>query len=185
MDGALLKALNVLNKPGVIVTPTETVIGISCSALAEDQIDRIYQIKQRPNSKAFIVLVDSIKMIKDYSEEIGELEIEYLTSERPTTVILKKIKKLPINLIAKDGSLAFRITKHPDLKRMITELKVPIVSTSANISGNPTALLLKDVDKSILEAVDYSLNLQSNYKPSSQPSRIVKIQDSEVEIIRS
>ena len=184
MNRTLDEALNILQKPGVILTPTETVIGISCSALSENQISRIYKIKNRTSSKAFIVLVDSISMVEHYTKNINQLQKEYLNSEEPTTVILKDITGLPKNLIAEDGSLAFRITKHPELKKLINHLGIPIVSTSANLSGQPTANSLKEVDPVILDQIDYSLNLQSNYVPSSKPSRIVKIVGNRVDIIR-
>ena len=184
MKSTLEKALTILQKPGVILTPTETVIGLSCSALSENQISRIYKIKNRPSSKAFIVLVDSISMVEQYIKEISELQKEHLKSNEPTTVILNNIKGLPKNLIAEDGSLAFRITKHPELKKLISQLGGPLVSTSANLSGQPTASTLKEVDPVILDQVDYSLNLQSNYKSSSKPSRIVKIIGDKVDIIR-
>ena len=184
MNLELNQALHILQKPGVILTPTETVIGISCSALSKKQISRIYKIKNRPDSKAFIVLVDSISMVEHYIKGISQLQKEYLNSEEPTTVILNDIIGLPKNLIAEDGSLAFRITKHPELKQLINQLGEPIVSTSANLSGQPTAISLKEVDPVILDQVDYSLNLQSNYVPSSKPSRIVKIVGNRVDVIR-
>ena len=184
MNSELNQALHILQKPGVILTPTETVIGISCSALSENQISRIYKIKNRPGSKAFIVLVDSITMVENYIKNISQLQKEYLNSVEPTTVILNDIIGLPKNLIAEDGSLAFRVTKHPELKKLINQLGEPIVSTSANLSGQPTATLLKEVDPVILDQVDYSLNLQSNYVPSSKPSRIVKIIGNRVDVIR-
>ena len=185
MDENLKTACEILKLPGVIVTPTETVMGISCAALSKEQINRVYEIKKRPGSKALIVLVDSVDMIKKYVKNISELELSYLNAEIATTVILHDLKNLPENLVAQDGSLAFRITKHPELTKLITQLGFPIVSTSANISGESTALTSKEVNPLILEAVDYILNLQSNFKPSSKPSRIVKIKGSEVEIIRT
>ncbi|MBO72769.1 MAG: translation factor Sua5 [Flavobacteriales bacterium] len=184
MESELLSALNVLKQPGVILTPTETVVGLSCSALSGDQISRIYQIKNRPSTKAFIVLVDSVSMIKKFVEEINELQKEYLNSKESTTVILSKIKGLPNNLIAEDNTLAFRITQHPELKKLITAFETPIVSTSANLSGNPSPKTLEEVDQVILDQVDYSLNLSSNHTVSSKPSRIVKILGDKVDIIR-
>jgi L-threonylcarbamoyladenylate synthase len=184
MTRILKEALIILRKPGVILTPTETIIGISCSALAEKQIARIYKIKKRPSSKAFIVLVDSMNMLEKFVSKINALQKKYLNSERPTTVILNNTKGLPMSLLASDGTLAFRITKHPELKQLINQLGVPLVSTSANVSGECSALTLKDVDSVILDQVDYSLNLQSNSTINSSPSRIVKIIEEEVEIIR-
>jgi len=184
MTRIIKEALITLKKPGVILTPTETIVGISCSALSETQINRIYKIKKRSNSKAFIVLVDSMKMLEKFVSNINPLQEKYLNSERPTTVILNNVKGLPAGLLASDGTLAFRITKHPELKQLINQLGLPIVSTSANISGERSALTLKEVDPSILDQIDYSLNLQPNPTINSSPSRIVKIIDEEVEIIR-
>tara|TARA_B100001173_G_scaffold154982_1_gene134350 strand:- start:3696 stop:4253 length:558 start_codon:yes stop_codon:yes gene_type:complete len=184
MTRILEEALIILKKPGVILTPTETIIGISCSALSETQIARIYKIKKRPSSKSFIVLVDSINMLEKFVSNINALQRKYLNSERPTTVILKNTKGLPSDLLASDGTLAFRITKHPELKQLINQLGLPLVSTSANVSGESSALTLKEVDPIILDQVDYSLNLQPNPRINSSPSRIVKIIDEEVEIIR-
>ncbi len=185
MDKRLGKALETLNKPGVILAPTETVYGISCSAFEESQIERIYNIKQRPKNKSFIVLVDSEKMIEQFVNRLSPSEKELLNDIHPTTVILSDVKNLPKSLMAEDGSLAFRITQHPEIKKLISMFGSPIISTSANITGKPTAISLKDVDPCILEAVDYTLDLQSEFKPSSIPSRIVKITDGNVEIIRA
>jgi len=185
MDKSMEKALETLKNSGVIVTPTETVLGISCSALDSDIIERVYKIKNRPSSKALIVLVDSLEMITQYVPNIGDTETSYLNAERPTTVILSNIKGLPNNLIADDGSLAFRITKRPELLEIISKLGFPIVSTSANLSGEPTAKNIKELSPVILEQVDYVLDLQSSYQSSSKPSRIVKIEGDEVNIIRN
>lgn len=184
MTRILAEALTILRKPGVILTPTETIIGISCSALSETQIARIYKIKKRINSKSFIVLVDSMNMLEKFVSKINVLQKEYLNSERPTTVVLNNSKGLPSALLASDGTLAFRITKHPELKKLINQLGVPLVSTSANISGKSSAYTLKEVDPVILDQIDYSLNLQQNPTINSSPSRIVRIIDNEVEIIR-
>lgn len=178
------KALTILQKPGVILTPTETLVGISCSALSETQISRIYKIKKRPDSKSFIVLTDSVAMIEKFVSEINCLQKEYLNNAHPTTVILYKIKGLPKILLAKDGSLAFRITKHPDLKKLIKKLGAPLVSTSANLSGKKSPTELKEVDPLILDQVDYILNLQNINQSNSKPSRIVKIIGNSVDIIR-
>tara|TARA_Y100000589_G_scaffold321948_1_gene354104 strand:- start:1576 stop:2133 length:558 start_codon:yes stop_codon:yes gene_type:complete len=184
MNRILEEALVTLRKPGVILTPTETIVGLSCSALSETQIARIYKIKKRPSSKAFIVLVDSMNMLEKFVSEINSLQKEYLNSERPTTVILNNTRGLPSTLLASDGTLAFRITKHPELKELINKLGIPLVSTSANLSGKNSALTLKEVDPVILDQVDYSLNLQSKYSLNPIPSRIVKIIGKKVEIIR-
>lgn len=184
MEKKIQEALYHLKKPGVIATPTETVWGLSCSALSEAQIERIYTIKNRPSNKSFIVLVDSIEMLEHYVGVINKKQREWLLSDRPTTVIFSNIKGLPPSLLADDYSLAFRITRHPQIKTLITQFGAPIVSTSANISGSPAAQTYEELSPAILEAIDYALNLQSDYTPTSTPSRIVKLNGDEVEIIR-
>jgi L-threonylcarbamoyladenylate synthase len=184
MSPAIKKALSILNKPGVILTPTETIVGLSCSALSESQIHRIYKIKNRSDSKTFIVLVDSILMIYKFVNTISDLQKEYLNASEPTTVILNNIKGLPPSLVSEDGTLAFRITKHPELKILISHLGIPLVSTSANLSGESAPKKLEDVDPVILDQIDYSLNLHSNYNISSKPSKIVMVKGNKVDIIR-
>ena len=178
------EALSYLKKPGVIAIPTETVWGLSCSAFSKDQIERIKNIKNRPSNKSFIVLIDSIKMLEEYVGKINQKQKKFLLDNKPTTVIFPEIKGLPNTLLATDKSLAFRITKHPQIKDLITHFGRPIVSTSANISGMPVAQNFEELSSPILEAVDYALNLQTDFISTSEPSRIVKIVGKEVEIIR-
>lgn len=184
MNDVINKAIQTLKIPGVIATPTETVWGLSCSAHSKSQIQRIYNIKNRPLNKSFIVLVDSEEMVIKYVGEISSEQKAYLNSDKPTTVIFPEVKGLPKELLATDGSLAFRIVKHPQIKSLITQFGNPIVSTSANLSGDPAAKTFEELNQSIVEAIDYALNLQSEFKPTSTPSRIVKIVDGKVEIIR-
>lgn len=179
------EALKHLKTPGVIAIPTETVWGLSCSALAPEQIERIYTIKNRPSDKSFITLVDSVKMLEEYVGRISQKQKSFLLSTKPTTVIFQKIKRLPNILLAPDKSLGFRITKHPQIKCLIRDFGSPIVSTSANLSGEPAAQTFTELSPTILAAVDYTLNLHTDYKPTLAPSRIVKIVGNEVKIIRS
>lgn len=185
MNETLHKAITTLRKPGVIATPTETVWGLSCSALSEAQIERIAKIKNRNPNKSFIVLVNSEEMASKYIGALNKVQKAHLNNNRPTTVVFPKIIGLPKILLAADKSLAFRITQHPELKSLITQLGHPIVSTSANLNGEPAAKTAKELHPSILEAVDYTLNLNSNFKPTAIPSKIVKIDGESVEIIRA
>ena len=180
----LNKAIEIVKKGGTFLYPTETVIGLGCDATNEEAISKINYIKSRSQNKSFIILVDSIEMIKRFCKTVTLLETQLLTQEQPTTVVLNNISSLPKSLLFNDGSIGFRITKHPIIKDFITALDRPIVSTSANISGEPTIDSWKNVNPLILERIDYTLNLQSNFRTTQTPSQIVKVVKGKTVFIR-
>lgn len=177
-------AIATLKADGVIIYPTETVIGLGCNALSVVGIEKIIELKNRPENKSFIVLMESIDQLKKYQPTLSPLEIELLQSPSPTTVIISGIQGLPKELFANDGSLGIRISKHPLSTQLIKGLNCPIVSTSANYSGEPTAHSWKELNPQILEEVDYSLNLQSDFLTTQKPSRIVKVVNGKLNMIR-
>ena len=178
------QAIKIVEDGGTFLYPTETVIGLGCDATNEVAISKLYQIKIRPEEKSFIILVDSVEMIKKYCPLINKFEIKLLNQNKPTTVILRNIKHLPSSLLFHDGSIGVRITKHPLIKTFISTLNKPIVSTSANISGEPTIDSWENVNPVILELIDYNLNLHSEYKTTKTPSQIVKVVNGETIFIR-
>ncbi len=180
----IIKAIEIAENGGTFLYPTETVIGLGCDATNDEAISKLIQLKGRTQEKSFIILVDSIEMIKLYCESINQLEIDLLNQSKPTTVILNNVKNLPHSLLFNDGSIGVRITKHPIIKEFITTLGKPIVSTSANISGEPTIDSWKNVNPVILEGIDYTLNLQTNFRTTETPSQIVKVVDRETVFIR-
>ena len=160
-----------------ILYPTDTVWGLGCDATNEKAVSRIFEIKKRNESKSLVILVDGIEMLKKYVSDIPEEVVEILnTSERPTTIIYNHPIGLAKSVIAKDNTVAIRIVKHDFCQKIIATLGNPLVSTSANISGMPTPNSFKEIDQSILEAVDYVVNLQLE-KITTIPSRIIKISD--------
>ena len=179
------KALETLQNEGVILYPTDTVWGIGCDATNKTTVRKIFDIKQRNESKSLVILVDSFEMLQQYVGKIPEVVVAFLkNTTKPTTVIFKKPIKLAANVIAADNTVAIRITNDSFCQKLIRKFKKPIVSTSANISGNDTPKTFKEIDSSILDAVDYVVNLRQN-ELSSQPSVIVKINEiGEIEIIR-
>lgn len=185
MKQEVKKSLEALCDGKTILYPTDTVWGLGCDATNADVVAQIFEIKNRNESKSLVVLVDGLEMLKKYVKNISEKVIEILTnSERPTTIIYNNPVGLAKNVIAKDNTVAIRIVKHDYCQKLITEFGKPIVSTSANISGNATPKSFKEIDKSILDAVDYVVNLQLDTVTNS-PSRIVKIDKSgELKIIR-
>ncbi|MCB0458541.1 MAG: L-threonylcarbamoyladenylate synthase [Flavobacteriaceae bacterium] len=169
----------------VILYPTDTVWGLGCDATDAETVKKIFKIKQRDESKSLVILVDSIEMLQQYIPSIPNQVYEVLrTSSKPTSIIYDNPIGLANNVIASDNTVAIRIVQHEFCQELIKQFGKPIVSTSANISGMPTPISFKEIDKSILDAVDYVVNLQQNSVADS-PSRILKITDSgELQVIR-
>ena len=182
----IAQAVKVLRDGGVILYPTDTVWGIGCDATNEQAVNRVYAIKRRDDSKAMICLVDSDVRLQRYVRNVPEVAwdvMEYAT--KPTTVILDDAVNLAPNLIAEDGSIAMRITREPFSKELCYRFQKPLVSTSANISGEPAAQNYRDIAPELLEAVDYvCFSRRQEHKPHT-PSSIVKLtRDGIVTIIR-
>lgn len=180
------KAVEVMRKGGVILYPTDTVWGIGCDATNADAVAKVYAIKHRDDSKALICLVDSDARIQRYVRNVPEVAWDLLElAEKPTTVILDNAVNLAPNLIAEDGSIAMRITREPFSKELCYRFQKPIVSTSANISGEPAAQNYCDISEELINAVDYVCwSRRQEHKPHT-PSSIIKLSENgEVKIIR-
>ena len=196
------KAVEVLRKGGVILYPTDTVWGIGCDATNADAVKRVYEIKQRDDSKALICLVDSDARMQKYFRNVPDVAWQLIDSlaaatpdgfpsgkapsAKPTTIILDGAINLAPNLIAEDGSLGIRITQEPFSKELCYRFQKALVSTSANISGEPAAQNYCDIDPRIIEQVDYVCwSRRQEHKPHT-PSSIIRLrEDGEVTIIRS
>ena len=193
----LAEALRVLRNGGVIVYPTDTVWGIGCDATNEEAIKRIYALKQREDSKSMLVLLDNAAKL-DYYVEVPEtaemllglrdegmrgLEDEEMM--KPLTIIYPKAKHLAPSLIAEDGSIGIRITNEVFSKALCAQLRHPIVSTSANISGHPTAHFFHEIEQEIIDRADYVCRFRREDETPSEPSSIVKVnEDGTFSIIR-
>ena len=183
------KAVETMRKGGVILYPTDTVWGIGCDATNVDAVKRVYAIKQRDDSKALICLVDSDARMQRYFRNVPDVAWQLIDSlaegGKPTTLILDGAINLAENLIAEDGSVGIRITNEPFSKELCYRFQKAIVSTSANISGEPAAQNYCDIDPRIIEAVDYVCwSRRQEHKPHT-PSSIIKLKENgEVEIIR-
>jgi len=186
MQRKILSAIKILKNEGVILYPTDTVWGIGCDATDEKVVEKIFNIKQRSESKSLIILVDSLKMLSQFLDGIPESTLEILKGfNKPTTVIYENPIGLAKNVIAEDNTVAIRIVKNDFCKELIKQYGKPIVSTSANISGKPTPKSFKEIDTSILDAVDYVVNLHQN-KENHSPSKIIKFnKKGEIEVIRA
>lgn len=179
-------AVEVMKKGGVILYPTDTVWGIGCDATNASAVAKIYKIKKREETKAMICLVDNDNRIQRYVRDVPEVAWDVMNlSTRPTTVILDGADGLANNLVAEDGSIAMRITKEEFSKELCYRMQKPIVSTSANISGEPTAQNYRDISQEILDAVDYVCWTRRNEHQPHQPSSIIRLRkNGEVTIIR-
>ena len=184
------QAVDVLRRGGVILYPTDTVWGIGCDATNAEAVKRVYEIKQRDDSKALICLVDSDARMQRYFRNVPDVAWQLIdslkeTEAKPTTLILDGAINLAENLIAEDGSVGIRITNEAFSKELCYRFQKAIVSTSANISGEPAAQNYCDIDPSIIEAVDYVCwSRRQEHKPHT-PSSIIKLKENgEVEIIR-
>ena len=183
-------AVETMRKGGVILYPTDTVWGIGCDATNAEAVAKVYKIKQRDDSKALICLVDSDARMQRYFRNVPEVAWQLVDSlkdgdAKPTTLILDGAINLAGNLIAEDGSVGIRITNEPFSKELCYRFQKAIVSTSANISGEPAAQNYCDIDPRIIEAVDYVCwSRRQEHKPHT-PSSIIKLKENgEVTVIR-
>ena len=179
-------AVKVLREGGVILYPTDTVWGIGCDATNAKAVAKVYDIKHRDDSKALICLVDSDARLQRYVRNVPAVAWDLLDAAiKPTTVILDDATNLAPNLIAEDGSIALRITREAFSHELCYRFQKAIVSTSANISGEPAAQNYRDISEEIINSVDYVCwSRRQEHKPHT-PSSIIRLKpDGEVTIIR-
>ncbi len=182
----LEKSIETLKAGGVILYPTDTIWGIGCDATNEEACQKINQIKNRPAEKSFIILVDSFQMVEKYIPDFPSVCYDLADfAEKPLTIIYPDAKGIAKSIIAEDGSVGIRITKDVNCLKLIKSIKKPIVSTSANISGQPFPKNFSEIDSSIKQNVDSTLEERLTENMTS-PSQIIKIGiDGSVKIIRS
>ena len=193
----LQEALRVLRNGGIIVYPTDTVWGIGCDATNAEAVAKIYTLKQREDSKSMLVLLDSPAKLPYYVGEVPETAWALLEATendandandgmmKPLTLIYPHARNMAPNLIAEDGSIGIRISKEPFSKALCAQLKHPIVSTSANISGHPTAHFFHEIEPAILDGADYVCLFRREDGTPHEPSSIIKVNsDNTFTIIR-
>ena len=192
----LQAALRVLRNGGIIVYPTDTVWGIGCDATHAEAVKRIYALKQREDSKSMLVLLDSPAKLNYYIADIPDAAWTLLeasdysensdySDHKPLTIIYPNARNLAPNLIAEDGSIGIRITSEPFSKALCEQLRHPIVSTSANISGHPSAHFYAEIEQEILDGADYVCRFRRDDDCPAEPSSIIKINnDGTFKIIR-
>lgn len=185
-DNEIDKAVEVLRNGGIILYPTDTVWGIGCDATNHQAVSRIYGLKKREDSKSMLTLVDSEKMLAQWINEIPEAATEYIrNSERPVTIIYDNPSGIARNLLAADGSLGIRLTREKFSSELCRRLCRPIVSTSANVSGQPTPSFFNEIEEYIMQNVDYIPQYRRDDTTSHSPSMIIKISsDNKITVIR-
>lgn len=186
MQNDIIKALEILKSGGVVLYPTDTIWGLGCDATNEKAVARIFEIKKRADQKSMLILLDNENKIPSYIKDMPEIAWDLIElSDKPLTIIYPGAKNLAKNLIAEDGSVGIRISKDEFNKKLIERFRKPIVSTSANISGEPSPQHFDEISKEILAAVDYIVEWRQNDLTKSVPSSIIKLGTrGEIEIIR-
>ncbi|WP_455673305.1 L-threonylcarbamoyladenylate synthase [Phocaeicola sp.] len=186
MKEEVKKACEVMRKGGVILYPTDTVWGIGCDATNPDAVKRVYEIKKRADSKAMLVLVDSSVKVDFYVSDVPQVAwdlIDYAT--KPLTVIYDGARNLADNLLAEDGSVGIRVTGEEFSKELCFRFRKAIVSTSANISGQPSPANFSEISEEVKQAVDYIVGYRQDETGRPKPSSIIKLgKGGEVKIIR-
>ncbi len=182
----LKKALEVLKNGGIILYPTDTIWGIGCDATNETAVQRIYQIKKRADSKSMLVLMENPALLDRYVAEVPEIAWDLVeVATTPLTVIYPSAKNLAKNLVAEDGSVGIRFTKEAFTSQLLQRFRRPIVSTSANFSGEKSPAIFAEISEEIKNQVDYIVEYRQNDITPAQPSSIIKLgAGGQIEIIR-
>ena len=170
------KACQVLRDGGIILYPTDTVWGLGCDAANSEAVRRIFSIKKREDSKSLLMLLDSDAKLNSYVPDIPDVAYDLIDmANRPLTIVYDNVRYVAPEMKAEDGSVGIRITNEPFSKELCARFKGGIVSTSANISGNPAPSSFKDISKEIVDAVDYVVLYRQSETIKCKPSSIIKL----------
>ena len=186
MQQDIQKCIEVLAAGGTILYPTDTIWGIGCDATQTHATKKVYQMKQREDAKAMLVLVNSADMLSRYVEDIPDMADEIIEiNENPLTIIYPAGRNLAGNLLSPDGSIGIRITSDPFCHELIHRFRKPLVSTSANITGQPAPAIFSDISAKIKALVDYMVAWRQDDHTKRKPSGILKVKlNGEIEVIR-
>ncbi|GAB3938512.1 L-threonylcarbamoyladenylate synthase [Mucilaginibacter myungsuensis] len=182
----IAKALKVLQNGGIILYPTDTIWGIGCDASNTEAVKKIYALKQREESKSMIILLDVDNKLQSYVNDVPEIAYDLMEyAEHPLTLVMPGAKNISPALIAEDGSIGVRVTNHEFCKQLIQRLRKPLVSTSANISGEPSPKNFGQISPEIIDGVDYVVDLEQHDMGEKRPSTIMRLQpDGRFEFLR-
>ncbi|HEX7869961.1 MAG TPA: L-threonylcarbamoyladenylate synthase [Chryseobacterium sp.] len=177
--------IQILKSGGTILYPTDTIWGIGCDATNIEAINKIFDIKKREKNKSMIILVETEKRLQDLVD-VPEMAWEIMDlSEKPVTLVYENPRGLPKELLAEDGSIGIRLVKDLYCKKLITKLNKPLVSTSANFSGDKSPLKFSDISKEIIDLVDYAVEENREVVSKYSGSSVIKIwSDNRIKVLR-
>ncbi len=186
MNEEIKKATEVLRGGGVILYPTDTIWGIGCDATNREAVEKIYRIKRRNDSKSMLVLIDNAAKLNSYIDVVPELAWDLIDlADKPLTIIYPNAKNLAPNLIASDSTIGIRVTSEEFSRALCQRFRIPIVSTSANISGSSAPAVFSEIADEIKNQVDYVVDFRQEESVSSSPSGIIKLGvNGEITVIR-
>ncbi len=177
--------VQVLKNGGIILYPTDTIWGIGCDATNPEALSRIFEIKKRDKSKSVIVLVESEKRLQDHVD-VPEMAWEIIDlSTKPVTIVYESCRNLPQELLAEDGSIAIRLIKDDFCRKLISKLNRPLVSTSANLSGDKSPMVFADINPEIISQVDFAFEENRSKVSEYTGSSVIKVwNDGRIKILR-
>ena len=169
-------ACQTMQKGGLILYPTDTIWGIGCDATNEEAVRRVYELKRRVDNKAMLVLVDSAARLETYVEEVPDIAWNLIeVADGPLTIIYDKGRNLASNLLGEDGSVGIRVTQEAFSQKLCFQFRKPLVSTSANVSGEPSPANCGEISDIIKQGVDYIVNYRQDDRQKAAPSHIIKL----------
>lgn len=170
------KASKALVDGGIIIYPTDTVWGIGCDATNPKAVEKLMHLKNKAGDKGLIVLIDQVGRLASYVVEVPDLAYDLMEmSEKPLTIVYDKGRNLAAALLAQDGSVGIRVTKDEFCKRLIEKFRKPIVSTSANFSGQPTPAFFSEIQEELIQQADYTVHWRREDKSPAKPSSVIKL----------
>jgi L-threonylcarbamoyladenylate synthase len=186
MEEDLKKAVDVLRNGGVILYPTDTIWGLGCDATNEQAAAKIYAIKKRSDSKSMLVLMENMNLLERYVEEVPAIAFDLIEiTDKPLTIVYPGARNLAKNLIAEDGTIGIRITTETFTRQLIQRFRKPVVSTSANMSGETSPGTFAEISEEIKAAADYVVKYRQNDLTPASPSSIIKLGvGGQIEILR-
>lgn len=170
------KACEVLRAGGLILYPTDTIWGIGCDATNEEAVKKVYELKKRSDNKAMLVLTDSPVKLETYVSEIPDIAWDLIeVADKPLTIIYSNAKNLAKNLLGEDGSVGIRVTNEAFSRRLCESFRKPLVSTSANVSGEPSPANFSEISEEVKNGVDYIVGYRQDDTQKASPSNIIKL----------
>ena len=187
MTESLAQAIKVLKEGGLILYPTDTIWGIGCDATNAEAVAKVYALKQRDEAKSLVMLASDLDMVCRYVRQIPDIALQLVeVNDAPMTLIYPGAMGLASNAIAEDGSVGIRIPRSQWLTEFVHRVGRPLVSTSANISGEPSPGNFAEISQAIKDGVDYIVDPSLEKESTGKSSQIIKVGlDGEVKIIRA